>query len=170
MKPSSISGAAGTDSSDLDRAKDTAYRFLTARVRSEFEVRRKLKEKGFDNDTIALAIERLKELKLLDDKDFAIRMTKDLVNLKGCGRYYIERKLKEKGIGPETMEAAMESVFAEVDELDVALSVATRKIRISIEDPKEKARIGRFLQGRGFSWDIINEVFKGLDDRKRDQE
>ena len=165
MKSTSIS-----NSSDLDKAKDAAYRFLTSRVRSEFEVRRKLKEKGFHNDTIALAIERLKELRLLDDGDFALCMTKDLVNLKGCGRYYIQRKLKEKGIGPETTEAAMESVFAEVDELEVAEKLALRKIRISIDDPKERARIGRFLQGRGFSWDIINEVFKGLDDRKRDQE
>ena len=168
MKPTSIFDATGSDTSDLDKAKDAAYRFLTSRVRSEFEVRRKLKEKGFNNDTIALALERLKELKLLDDNDFAIRMTKDLVNLKGRGRFYIQRKLKEKGIGPETIEAAIESVFAEVNELEVAERLATRKIRISIDDPKEKARIGRFLQGRGFSWDIINEVFKGLDDRKRD--
>ena len=170
MKPTSIPGGTGPDTSDLDRAKDAAYRFLTARVRSEFEVRRKLKEKRFNDDTIALAIERLKELKLLDDADFAICMTKDLVNLKGCGRYYIQRKLKGKGIDPETIEEAMESVFAEVDEVEVAGRLALRKIRITIDDPKEKARISRFLQGRGFSWDIINEVFKGLDDRKRDQE
>lgn len=168
MKPTSTSKVSETDASDLGKAKDAAYRFLTPRVRSEFEVRRKLKEKGFNDDTIALAIERLKELRLLDDADFARRMTKDLVNLKGRGRYYIQRKLKEKGIGPETIDAAIESVFAEINELEVAQRLATRKIRISIGDPKERARIGRFLQGRGFSWDIINEVFKGLDDRKRD--
>lgn len=165
MKSTSIS-----NSSDLDRAKDAAYRFLTSRVRSEFEVRRKLKEKGFNNDTIALAIERLKELRLLDDGDFALRMTKDLVNLKGCGRYYIQRKLKEKGIGPETIEEAIESVFTEISEFETAEKVALRRLRMPIENPKERARIGRYLQGRGFSWDIIKEVLKGLDERKRDQE
>ncbi len=159
-----------SNTSDLGRAKDAAYRFLTPRVRSEFEVRRKLKEKGFNNDTIALAIERLKELRLLDDSDFALRMTKDLVNLKGCGRYYIQRKLKEKGIDPETIEVAIESVFAEVDEFETAEKVALRRLRMPTYNPKERARIGRYLQGRGFSWDIIKEVFKGLDDRKRDQE
>ncbi|MDT8317425.1 MAG: regulatory protein RecX [bacterium] len=170
MKSTSISNSFESNNSDLDKAKDAAYRFLTPRVRSEFEVRRKLKEKGFNDDTTALAVERLKELKLLDDRDFAIRMTKDLINLKGCGRYYIQRKLKEKGINPETIETAIESVFAEINELEVAERLALRKIKVTIDDPKEKARIGRFLQGRGFSWDIIKEVFKGLDDRKRDQE
>ncbi len=165
MKSTSESNA-----SDLGKAKDAAYRFLTPRVRSEFEVSRKLKEKGFHSDTIALAIERLKELKLLDDGDFAIRMTKDLVNLKGCGRYYIQRKLNEKGIDPETIEVAIESVFAEVDEFKTAEKVALRKLRLPIDNPKERARIGRYLQGRGFSWDIIKEVLKGLDERKRDQE
>jgi len=170
MKSTSISNSSESSTSDLSKAKDAAYRFLAPRVRSEFEVRRKLKEKGFNDDTIALALERLKELKLLDDYDFAIRMTKDLVNFKGCGRYYIQGKLKEKGIDQETIEGAMESVFAEVDEFKTAEKLAIRKLRLPIDDPKEKARIGRFLQGRGFSWDIIKEVFKGLDDRKRDQE
>ena len=165
MKPTSES-----NTSDLGRAKDAAYRFLTPRVRSEFEVSRKLKEKGFDKETVAGAIERLKELRLLDDSDFAVRMTKDLVNLKGCGRYYIQRKLKEKGIDPETIEVAIESVFAEVDEFKTAEKVALRRLRVPIDNPKERARIGRYLQGRGFSWDIIKEVLKGLDERKRDQE
>ena len=170
MKPTSKCRISESGASDLDRAKDAAFRFLTPRVRSEFEVSRKLKEKGFNNDTIALVIERLKELKLLDDADFALRMTKDLVNLKGCGRYYIQRKLKEKGIEQETIEKAIESVFAETSEFEAAVRLALRKMRGSIGDPKEKARIGRFLQGRGFSWDIIKEVIEGLDDRKRDQE
>ena len=36
------------ESSDLEKARDTAYRLLSYRARSVMEVEKKLKEKGFD--------------------------------------------------------------------------------------------------------------------------
>ena len=158
------------DSVETGRARDAAYRYLASRSRSILEVRKKLREKGFHETAVEIVIKRLIELGLLDDRDFALRMARELVSVKGCGRYYIDRKLKEKGIAGELAGEAIETAFAETDEAGLALRLALKKIKRPMDDPREKARIGRFLQGRGFSWDIIREVVKELDERKRDQE
>ena len=55
----------------LRKAKEAALRYLSFRARTRQEVEGRLREKGFDENTIRSAIERLKELRLIDDAEFA---------------------------------------------------------------------------------------------------
>ena len=157
------------ESSDLEKARDTAYRFLSYRARSVMEVEKKLKEKGFDNKTISLTLERLKDLKLLDDADFAERFTRELAEVRGYGRYCIEKKLKEKGIACETIQHLIQAFTSQENEVERAKILALKKIKKPLSDRKEKERIGRYLQGKGYSWEIIIETIKVLDDWERDK-
>ncbi|HIP73940.1 MAG TPA: regulatory protein RecX, partial [Anaerolineae bacterium] len=54
-----------------ETAKQAAIRFIEYRPRSTAEVRRRLRQKGFDEAAIDHAIERLQAVALLDDLAFA---------------------------------------------------------------------------------------------------
>lgn len=152
--------------SEPDKARDIAYRLLSHRARSVCEVRVRLKKKGFSEETVDEVIMRLKDLKLLDDRDFARRMAGDLAGKRGYGRFYIAGKLKEKGINADVIAEAIEGAYSGIDEREAAVNLAIKKKRGSLSEPKERGRIGRYLQSKGYSWDIISEVLKELDDRE----
>lgn len=159
-----------SNASEGERAKNTAYRFLSYRARSTSEVEKKLKERGFGPEVVSETIDRLKELGFLDDLSFARGLAKDLALIKGYGRFQVEKRLRDKGIEEEDLVHAVESVFSEVDEYEAARRLALKKTKGTLNSIEDKAKIGRYLYGRGYSWDIINEILKGLHDRERDQE
>jgi regulatory protein len=150
--------------SKIEDAKDKAYRFLSYRARSVAEVRERLLQKGFDRDVIEKVLIRLKELKLLDDEDFALKFATDLVSIKGCGRFLVAQKLRQKGIGEERVKRVLDKVFSDIDEKETARRLAKKKIKNRIDSPRERSRIGRHLQSKGYSWEIIQEVLKDFDE------
>lgn len=162
--------ALASKGSDFEKAKEAAYNYLSYRGRSVFEVRNKLKDKGYDNKTVDLVVERLIELNLLNDEDFALTLTKEFVEKRGCGRFLVEKKLREKGIAPETLHSVIGPFFSDADDVERAKMMALKRMRKPLSDRKEKERIGRYLERKGYSWGIIMEALKGIDDRERDQE
>lgn len=157
-----------SNASDVDRAKDDALKYLSYRARSIFEVEERLKKKGFTDETIEGAVGRLKELNILDDEDFARRMTKDLISLKGYGRFYVIGRLRQKGIEPEIIENALKIVFSEINEKEVAKNLVLKKKKGKTASNRDMEKIGRYLQSKGYTWDIIREVLEELDIRERD--
>jgi len=156
--------------SESEKARDAAYRFLSYRSRSTVEVERKLREKGFDEAIVRKTIERLRELNFLDDESFARSLARDLARVKGYGKNQVEKRLKSKGIEGDILVDTIETVFSEIDELEAATGLAIKKAKGPLDSLKDKARMGRYLYGRGYSWEIIKEVLKGFDDRERNQE
>ena len=57
---------------DLAAAKQKAYRLLSLRPHSEKELEKKLREKGFPAVVIKEALEKLHDLKYLNDASFAV--------------------------------------------------------------------------------------------------
>ena len=155
--------------SETDRAKEAALNLLSYRSRSVFEVREGLKKKGFSEGAIDGAVARLCELNLLSDKSFAIQAAGYLAGVKGCGRFYIAARLKEKGIDEETVNHAVAEVFNGRDEKEEAIKLALKKRRGSLSSLQEQGRLGRFLYSKGYSWEIIREVLEVLEDGERDK-
>lgn len=155
--------------SELEKAKETAFKFLSYQPRSIYEVRQKLFQKSYDSVITEQVIERLKELKFLDDDEFAGKMARDLVNAKGCGIYYIADKLKKKGIHSETIIKVTDHLFSQIDEKEIAKELVLKKKRSLLNDPADKGRLGRYLQSRGYGWETIQVVIQELNDRERDK-
>ncbi|MDH2917999.1 MAG: regulatory protein RecX [Sideroxydans sp.] len=76
------------------------------------------------------------------------------------GTQRITQELCQRGISSELIEATL-PVLQET-ELDTAREVWQRKYRSAPVDAKEKAKQMRFLQSRGFSFEIIAKVFRSL--------
>ena len=155
--------------SELEKAIDIAYRYLSYRARTVSEVAEKLKKRQVTPENIEKVILKLKDLKLLDDRSFAISMSKEIVRLRGCGPYYIRGKLRQKGIDNTIAEEAAAAAFSEESERSVAIRLASKKMKgQQLSSKKERERLSRFIKAKGYSWDIVKEALEYIDDRERD--
>jgi regulatory protein len=70
----------------------------------------------------------------------------------------ITHELRQRGIAEELIDAALPAL--KDSELDAAREVWQRKFGVAPQDAKEKARQMRFLQSRGFGFQVIIEVIR----------
>ena len=75
-----------------------ALRFLEARQRSTAEVRRRLTAAGYREELVAGAIDRLIELRMLDDKAFAQAWVESRDRARPRGERALRAELAQKGI------------------------------------------------------------------------
>ena len=91
------------------------------------------------------------------------RATAQLVHAKRSrfGTQRITHELRQKGIAEELISAALPAL--KESELAAARDVWLRKFGTAPKDDKEKARQMRFMQSRGFGFDVIFKVLKTSD-------
>ncbi len=146
------------DCLDLHSARQKAYRLLSLRARSTGEIEKKLREKGFTAAVIKEALEKLCDLKYLDDTSFASQWARNLAVNKLWGNRKIIASLKEKGIAAHLIGKAIEEVRQEIPEEEAIDGLIKKKMtgrKIDLQDIKEKKRIFQNLLGRGFPAGLI---------------
>lgn len=77
------------------------------------------------------------------------------------GTQRITREMQQKGLSVELIEQALPEL--KDSELEAARGVWQRKFGMLPVDAKEKARQMRFLQSRGFGFDVIFKVLQSSD-------
>jgi regulatory protein len=77
------------------------------------------------------------------------------------GSAKIANELREKGVSQELIESAIEQV--KENELDNAKEIWRKKFKAIPASRDEWARQARFLQSRGFGFDIIKKVLNTKD-------
>ena len=143
---------------DLAAAKQKAYRLLSMRPHSEKELEKKLREKGFPAVVIKEALEKLHDLKYLNDESFAIGWARDLAVNKLRGNRKIIASLREKGVAPQLIDGAIAAARLEISEeaaIAILVSKKAAKKKSVTFDIKEKQRIFQSLMGRGFPPGLI---------------
>lgn len=153
---------------DLAAAKQKAYRLLSMRPHSEKELEKKLREKGFPAVVIKEALEKLHDLKYLNDESFAIGWARDLAVNKLRGNRKIIASLREKGVSSQLIDGAIAAARLEISE-EEAIAVLVRKKAAKKKptafDIKEKQRIFQSLMGRGFPPGLIlNKLGKAVEE------
>jgi regulatory protein len=143
---------------DLAAAKQKAYRLLSIRPHSEKELEKKLREKGFPAVVIKETLEKLHDLKYLNDASFAVQWARNLAINKLWGDRKIFVNLREKGVEVELISAAVEEARREISEEEAIAFLIKKKAsrkKLDILDLKEKKRIFQGLMGRGFPPGLI---------------
>lgn len=140
----------------LENAKQTAIRFIGYRPRSVWEVQRHLEKKGFEAATIDQATSRLQAINLLDDEAFARYWVDQRATFKPRSRYVLRQELQQKGIDRNLIDAAI----ADIDETAAARQAAAKQLTRWQQLPYDQfaAKLGGYLQRRGFSYEIIREI------------
>ncbi len=138
-----------------------ALYLLGRRGRTERELRDKLAEKKYSDDDIALTIERLREMKLIDDAVFASNYARDKIAIYRRGRFRIGLDLLRKGVARDQIDQALGEV-EEADELSAAQSLAESRLKNwqALDPLKRRARLTSLLQRRGFSARVVRAVLE----------
>jgi len=144
-------------------AKEIALRFLSYRMRSEKEVRDKLKKKEFAEDLIIEVIKDLKRVNLVDDYEFASAFIRDRISNNPRGKILLKQELWKKGIKKEIIEKSLREYFKD-ENLELILAkelLQKRKKRYeNLDENVAKRRLMSFLLRRGFSYDIVKQVLR----------
>jgi regulatory protein len=143
---------------DLAAAKQKAFRLLSLRPHSEKELEKKLREKGFPAVVVKETLEKLHDLKYLNDASFAGQWARNLVVNKIWGNKKIIASLREKGIEAELINVSIEKAREEISEeqaIEILIKKKAGQKKLSAFDVKEKQRIFQNLMGRGFPPGLI---------------
>ena len=136
-------------------AYDKALKLLARRDHFRAELADKLHRKGFGQDDIDAALDRLAGLELLDDERLAGRFAELRALDRGWGPRRLELELRKRGVDRHLAERASR-LGRELH--DRALGVAVRKVAVRARDgwwrlPDRRARLVSSLIGRGFDAD-----------------
>ena len=145
------------------KARQYAYRVLKIRPRSIFELREKLKSKGFGPEVIEATLTDLIQKKLLDDRAFTASWIQyRLARPFGFRRICLE--LRDKGIAEDLIAAGMDAAKKEFSEEQTVAELAHRRAGKlgALEPLKRKKRIFDYLIRRGFPVDVVIRAVKIL--------
>lgn len=145
------------------KAKDAAFKALSYKGYSRGKLREKLAAKTTE-DAAEQAVERMEELGLINDEDYAQRLVEYLVNVKKYGRKRILAELSKHKIDKETGLCALEE-FEREDYLAGIKSRLESKYNYprTMEKKEREKMISALLRG-GHSYDDIRTAMRELED------
>jgi regulatory protein len=148
------------------RCRDAALHYLDYRPRSQAELKERLARRGFDDETVAAVIARLKEQGLVDDLAFAQFWKDNRQSFSPRSQWLVRRELKAKGVADEVIAR----VVNDIDDDESAYQAALTKARsLSLADYEGfRRRLGDYLKRRGFGYGVIKNTIKKVWEEVKD--
>ncbi|KAJ7567003.1 hypothetical protein O6H91_02G128000 [Diphasiastrum complanatum] len=165
-------------------AKNSAIKMLSRGPLTTAELRKKLNGKSFPSHSIENAISDLQRCGLQSDTQYAEGFASSKWQRLSWGPMRIKQALKQRGVEEKIVEKAVSQVFLDIDcrnedeeEFEIVrwgmarssvehlLSQARKQWFRGGDIPEEtrKRRLIGWLQRRGFTWKVITEVLKSLE-------
>ena len=140
--------------SSEEGAKRVAARLLSSSRKTVFELKQKLRQKGFDGTSIDAAAEMFIKNGFLNDREFAASYVNDAVNFKKYSVRQIKQKLMQKGIAGDIINEAC----ADLEDNNQLKRLVEKEME-KCPDKKGIEKLKRRLYSKGFSLgDIIKAV------------
>ncbi len=140
--------------------KNKVIALISRRPRSEKEVIDYLRNR-VDVEAIPSLISELKEKDYINDQSFANWWIDQRKTYTNKSKNIIRQELVKKGIARDIIDSQLENID-ESDDLQSAKELLTKKKRLLEHKNLEKRELDQklitYLQGRGFTWEIIKKV------------
>lgn len=146
------------DSVSFRRAYNKGLDLLSRRPYGVKELIKKLCEKGHEKDASQKACERLLELGLLNDEEYARILSDDLINRKNYGIKRVKQELAFRGISREIIENTIDSLDNDAE--NRIILVIKKKYLNKLNDEKGRKRAIDGLMRLGFSYSEIKSALK----------
>lgn len=156
---------------EIRKAFNRALHYLGFRMRSEFEVKKKLLDTGYGEAVVLEAIVKLKNLGFLNDETFAEALLQTQKRSSSKGPRAIQQELQKKGIGKELQEIVLDS-YSEEEQLQIATKLAEKAANSnrSVAPSQLKQKIQNALLRKGYSFDIIKQALGNIDFNREEDE
>ena len=142
------------------RCLSAAAHYLNYRPRSEFELRERLQQHGFDGASIEAALAKLKEQGLVDDMAFAQFWKDNRESFSPRSQWLTKLELRRKGVASSIIDQIADTIDDEDSAYRAALS-KTRSLPLS-DYQSFRRRLGDYLKRRGFGYGVINHTIERL--------
>ncbi|KXG43459.1 RecX family transcriptional regulator [Tepidibacillus infernus] len=150
---------------EKNKIRQKALKYLSYRHRTEKQVKQHLLEQGYEFELVLHVIRQLEEQEWINDKQYANQFVEQRIRLKPRGKKLIALELKSKGLNDEDIEESLNQIDDE-KEYQLALQLAKKKVHqyLHLEWHQVQKKLAFFLQRKGFSYPIINQVLQELKD------
>ena len=155
------------EQSELRRMWERALYLLSLRPHAAAELRKKLYTGPKCHGQIDATIERLEELGLIRDDDYAAGLVRDLVVRKGYSRRRALQELCFRGINRTVAENAVDDM--EIDDVAQAVRRLHRKYSGRMEDEDDRRKVVAALYRAGFDGRDIRKAFCAYDADEDDE-
>ena len=143
-----------------ERTMNRAVKLLAAKPRSVGELRERLLEKSWTDDTIVDGVlAKLLEYGYLDDARFATDLAVSNLRQRPQGKRRLQQKLSRKKLDRETVESAITSAFEKIPESELIDRAIEKRLRLKgrPQTREEKKKFLDHLLRQGFDYDLIRE-------------
>lgn len=138
-------------------------RLLTVRARTRAELAGQLAKRGYPDNISARVLDRLQQVGLVDDADFAEQWVRSRRANAGKGRRALIAELRTKGVDNDTIEAVLadDEPGAERTRAERLVADKLRREKLSDgDDAKLVRRLVGMLARRGFGQTMAFDVVK----------
>ena len=156
-----IKGIAEED--NIIKGKNLALKFIEKSYKTEKQLRDKLLEKGYEEESIIRIISFMKEYGFIDDVRYTAAYIKDKIRQQGSKR--VKFSLVRKGIAEELIKDKLSQVPEELEENN-ALILAEKKLKVLMKSEKDVKKIykkiGDYLIRSGYDYSTVKQVTNNL--------
>ena len=140
----------------IEAAYQRALNFLSYRSRSENEIQQNLQKHNIAEEIIPEVLSRLREDRLVNDRDFANQWVENRNKFHPRGKHALRTELIKKGISNQIIE----EILQDINEEELALKFARGKISrlIALEKQEYQKKMYGYLSRRGFDYSLSREV------------
>ncbi len=144
------------DEAQESAAFEKALELLSFRDHSSFELKEKLRQRGY-SPTLAQAIcDRLSQKGYINDSEFAGKYARYLQREKRYSQAAVRAKLLQKGISGTLLTEAENQLSTELEEENCRYTAA-KKLKRSGDD-QQRQKTAAFLKQKGFQWELIKKI------------
>ncbi len=150
----------------FDKALKQALNRLNRRAMSRYDLDFKLKKLGYEQPVRESVLDRLTELRFLDDEAYGRALIDATMRRKPAGPQLLRQKLFQKGIDRSLIERLVSEATDAQDLAPGAVELARKKLRTMqrFDLQTRKRRLYGLLARRGFNPDTISSVMAELSD------
>jgi regulatory protein len=156
-----------------EQARAFCLRLLTARARTRAELAGQLAKRGYPDDVSTRVLDRLSDVGLVDDADFAEQWVHSRRANAGKGKRALAAELHTKGVDSDVITSVLGGInpAAERGRAEQLVRTRLRREKLSDDDARVSRRLVAMLARRGFdqtmAYDVVSAELAGERERRR---
>ncbi len=157
-----------------EQARTLCLRLLTVRARTRAELTGQLEKRGYPDDVSTRVLDRLADVGLIDDVDFAQQWVRSRRINAGKGKRALAAELRTKGVDGDVITATLETIDAAAERERAEELVQSKLRREALngdDDDKVMRRLVAMLARRGYSqgmaFDVVRTELAAERDRRK---
>ena len=148
---------------NLNKAKEKALRLLSFRAHSKHELKNTIKN-SLGEKYAEGAAEKMENLGLINDKEFAFLYAKELFFKKLYSIKRVKYELTKKGVENNIIEETLSKIDINEEENIKKIFLKKHTDKNTTENEKELRKLVSYCQRLGYSWSVINSAINELEE------